>query len=195
MEGKGRNSLVNMAEDHHAISGYAFILHGGAISWLAKWQEIISLSTTESEYVAMTYAAKEALWLCSLLSQLFDTNLELTTLFSDNQSAIALTKDHQYHTHTKHIDIHFHFICWIIENGSLSNLLPHWRYGCRCPYEGFTISESQAFHERTQTCINLRGYELSPKSNSHKHDNCHVCNSLTFFTQQCTLHCLTFISP
>ena len=109
----------NMAEDRHAISGYAFILHGGAISWSAKRQEIISLSTTESEYVAATYAAKEALWLRSLLSQLFDTNLEPTTLFSDNQSAIALTKDHQYHARTKHIDIRFHFIRWIVENGSL----------------------------------------------------------------------------
>jgi hypothetical protein len=39
----------NMAEDHHAISGYAFLLHGSAVSWSAKQQEIISLSTTESE--------------------------------------------------------------------------------------------------------------------------------------------------
>ena len=41
------------------------------------------------------------------------------SLFSDNQSAIALTKDHQYHAHTKHIDICFHFIHWIVKNGSL----------------------------------------------------------------------------
>lgn len=74
---------------------------------------------TESEYVAATYAAKEALWLRSLISELFYTKLNATTLFCDNQSAIALMKDHQYHAHTKHIDIHFHFICWIIENGSL----------------------------------------------------------------------------
>ena len=109
----------NMAEDRHAISGYAFLLHSGAVSWTTKHQEIISLSTTESEYIAATYAAKEALWLQSLISQLFDTTLEATTLFSDNQSAIVLTKDHQYHTRTKHIDIQFHFIRWIIENGSL----------------------------------------------------------------------------
>ena len=109
----------NMAEDRHAISGYAFLLHGGAVSWTTKRQEIISLSTTESEYVAATYAAKEALWLRSLLSQLFDITLKPTTLFSDNQSAIALTKDHQYYACTKHIDIRFHFIRWIVENGSL----------------------------------------------------------------------------
>jgi hypothetical protein len=75
--------------------------------------------TTESEYVAVTHASKEALWLRSLISQLFDIALEPTTLFSDNQSAIALTNDHQYHLRTKDIDIRFHFIRWIIENGSL----------------------------------------------------------------------------
>src|ERR1700678_3166359 len=109
----------SMAEDRHAISGYAFLFHRGAVSWAAKRQEIVSLSTTESEYVAITHASKEALWLRSLISQFFDITLEPTTLFSDNQSAIALTKDHQYHPRTKHIDIQFHFIRWIIENGSL----------------------------------------------------------------------------
>ena len=96
----------SMAEDRKAISGYAFIINGGAVSWSAKRQEIISLSTTESEYIAATYAAKEALWLRSLILQLFGTKLGPTTLFSDNQSAIALTKDHQYHARSKHIDIH-----------------------------------------------------------------------------------------
>jgi hypothetical protein len=108
-----------MSEDRHTLSGYAFLINGGAISWSTKRQEIISLSTTESEYVAATYAAKEALWLHSLISQFFDTTLEPTTLFSDNQSAIALTKDHQFHARTKHIDVRFHFIRWIVENGSL----------------------------------------------------------------------------
>jgi hypothetical protein len=41
------------------------------------------------------------------------------TLYSDNQSAIALTKDHQYHACTKHIDIQYHFIRWIIKQGSI----------------------------------------------------------------------------
>ena len=41
------------------------------------------------------------------------------TLFLDNQSAIALTRDHQYHTRTKHIDVHCHFIRWVVENRTL----------------------------------------------------------------------------
>ena len=109
----------SMAKDRHAISGYTFMLYRGAVSWSAKWQEIVSLSTMESEYIAITHAAKEGLWIRSLLSQLFPGKLDPTTLFSDNQSAVALTKDHQYHACTKHIDIHFHFIRYIVENGSI----------------------------------------------------------------------------
>jgi len=95
------------------------MINGGAISWSAKRQELISLSTTESEYIAATYAAKEALWLRALISQLFEVQLNATTLFSDNQSAIALAKEHQYHSRTKHIDVRYHFIRWIIEEGKI----------------------------------------------------------------------------
>jgi hypothetical protein len=71
---------------------------------------------TESEYVAATHTAKEALWLHSLISQLFGNTVEVTTIFSDNQLAITFTKDYQC---TKHIDVQFHFIHWVVENGQL----------------------------------------------------------------------------
>jgi len=94
----------SMAEDRRAITGYAFLIDGGAVSWSSKRQEIVSLSTTESEYIAATHGMKEALWLRSLLSEVFGPISKATTLFSDNQAAIALTQDHQYHACTKHID-------------------------------------------------------------------------------------------
>jgi hypothetical protein len=62
---------------------------------------------------------KEALWLHSLISQLFGSNLGATTLYSDNQSTIALSREHQYHARTKHIDIRYHFIRWVIEEGKI----------------------------------------------------------------------------
>jgi hypothetical protein len=79
----------------------------------------VSLSTTKSEYVATTHTTKEALWLRSFIGQIFEPFTNPITLFSDNQSAITLTKDHQYHAHMKHIDIHFHFIRWVIEEEKL----------------------------------------------------------------------------
>jgi hypothetical protein len=109
----------SMHEDRKAISGYAFLLDGGAVSWSSKKQEIIALSTTEAEYVATTHAAKEALWLRSLIGEIFGEFSGPTTLHGDNQAAIALTRDHQYHARTKHIDIRFHFIRWIVADGKL----------------------------------------------------------------------------
>ena len=87
--------------------------------WLSKRQEIVSLSTTESEYIAATHGGKEALWLRSLISEVFGPITSPTTLFSDNQAAIALTRDHQYHLRTKHIDVRYHWIRWVVEKGSI----------------------------------------------------------------------------
>ena len=80
------------------------------------------LSTAESEYVATTHTTKEAIWLQRLIGEMFQPLTCLTTLYSDNQSAIALTRDGSYHACTKHIDIHYHFIHFSVENGSISFL-------------------------------------------------------------------------
>ena len=58
-------------EHRHAISGYVFLINGGAISWSSKKQELVMLSMAESEYVAATHASKEALWLCCLIEEIF----------------------------------------------------------------------------------------------------------------------------
>ena len=81
------------------------MLNGGAISWSSKRQDTVSLSTTEAEYIALTHAAKEAIWLKNIIGELFGTIPHPIQLYSDNQSAIALAKDDRYHAHTKHIDI------------------------------------------------------------------------------------------
>ena len=62
---------------------------------------------------------KEGLWLKSLLSEVFGPFTHPITLFSDNQAAIALTHDHQYHARTKHIDVQYHWIRWVVEEGAL----------------------------------------------------------------------------
>jgi len=95
------------------------MLNGGAVSWSSKRQDTISLSTTEAEYVALTHAAKEAIWLRNLISELFTPIAGPITLHSDNQSAIALAKDDRFHARTKHIDIRYHFIRYAIEEGNI----------------------------------------------------------------------------
>ena len=85
------------------------------------------MSTTESEYVALTHASKEALWLRSLIGQVFGPYSDAVPLNSDNQSAIALARDNQYHARTKHIDIRYHFIREAVEDDRI--VLAH------CPTE------------------------------------------------------------
>jgi hypothetical protein len=43
----------------------------------------------------------------------------LIPLYCDNQSAIALAQNGNYHAHTKHIDIRYHFIRYVIEQGHI----------------------------------------------------------------------------
>jgi hypothetical protein len=106
-------------EHRHAVSGYAFLIDGAAVSWASRKQEIITLSTTEAEYVAATHAAKESIWLRRFTESLFGPIPTPTTLYCDNQAAIHLATDDNYHTRTKHIDIHFHFIRQTITNGHI----------------------------------------------------------------------------
>ena len=90
------------------ISGYVYFVNGGAMSWLSKWQLLVTLSTTKAEYVRLTHAMKEAIWLRSLVFKLFPNakaEPNPILLYSDNQLAIALTKDNKYHARMKHIDI------------------------------------------------------------------------------------------
>ena len=53
----------SMSEDRHALWGYVFLVDGRSVSWGMRRQEIVSLLMTKSEYVAVTHATKEALWL------------------------------------------------------------------------------------------------------------------------------------
>jgi hypothetical protein len=109
----------SMHEERRAISGYAFLVDGGAVSWSSKKQEVVALSTTEAEYVAVSHAAKEALWLRSLLGEVFGRLAEPTP----STSIICLPLRLLRTTNTMHvpstIDIQFHFIRWVISEGRL----------------------------------------------------------------------------
>lgn len=92
--------------------GYIFSLAGGAVSWSSKLQRSVSTSTTEAEYLALGHAAKEAVWLRNFLAQIGCPELqtETTSVYGDNQGAIALVKNPEFHARTKHIDVSAHFI-------------------------------------------------------------------------------------
>ena len=99
-------------EDRKSTSGYVFMMSGSAVSWRSKKQSSVALSTAEAEYVALSCAAQEAMWLRQLFSNLLqDYKLsEPTTIYEDNQSAICMAKNNQSHGRSKHVDIKYHFV-------------------------------------------------------------------------------------
>ena len=96
--------------DRKSTSGYVFQISGGAITWKSKKQGCVALSTAEAEYIALSSAVQESVWLRRLTSELGSPPKTPTTIFEDNQSAIAMTKNPQFHGRAKHIDIKYHFI-------------------------------------------------------------------------------------
>jgi hypothetical protein len=64
------SDFVGDLDKRRSTSGYVFTLAGGSISWMSKLQETIALSTTEEEYIVVSHACKEAIWLKGLLGEL-----------------------------------------------------------------------------------------------------------------------------
>ena len=109
-------------DDRKSIGGYTFLLNGAAICWNSKKQTTIALSSTEAEYMALTQATKESIWLQGLLEDLRARKhlKELRGISIDNQGALALAKNPEFHARTKHIDIQYHFIRQHIEEGRIT---------------------------------------------------------------------------
>eukprot|EP00253_Pinus_taeda_P003453 PITA_03453 len=116
-------------DKRRSTTGYVFTLAGGAISWISKLQETIALSTTEAEYIATSYASKEAIWLKGLLDEIGRTQ-EKVNVLCDSQSAIHLATNLAYHSRTKHIDVRYHFLRHVIYGRKVALQKVHTRENC-----------------------------------------------------------------
>uniref|UniRef100_A0A1J3GF14 Retrovirus-related Pol polyprotein from transposon TNT 1-94 n=1 Tax=Noccaea caerulescens TaxID=107243 RepID=A0A1J3GF14_NOCCA len=102
-------------DKRRSISGMMFTAGGNPISWRSSLQKVAALSTTEAEYMALTEASKEAVWLKGLMNEL-GFKQEAVNIYSDSQSALALAKNVVFHERTKHIAVKYHFIRDLITN-------------------------------------------------------------------------------
>jgi hypothetical protein len=114
------------AIDRVSISAYVFTFNGAAISWSSKRQRTISTSTVEAEYVALCTGAKQAVWLRALFIELGQSQFlaknpgKSVLIYGDNQGALALVENPENHARTKHIDVQYHYIRYLVGNGSVS---------------------------------------------------------------------------
>ena len=109
-------------KDRKSISGYCFFFLDSLVSWSSRKQRIVSTSSTESEYYALTNAFKEAIWI-----KLFLTLTKLPTphpfsIFCDNQSTCVISKSDTISSRTKHIDVRHHFIRHHVNDGSFATV-------------------------------------------------------------------------
>ena len=109
-------------KDRKSISGYCFFFLDSLVSWSSRKQRIVSTSSTESEYYALTNAIKEAIWI-----KLFLTLTKLPTprplpIFCDNQSTCVIAKSDTISSRTKYIDVRHHFIRHHVNDGSFSTV-------------------------------------------------------------------------
>jgi hypothetical protein len=114
-------SLGNL-ENYSSLAGFCFMLGDSLISWKSFKEPVIALSTAEAEYIALTSAVQE----CIFLQQFFNglgMKQSMTEIHEDNNACIALAKNPQEKKRTRHIQIRFHWIREQLENKVFS-LIP-----------------------------------------------------------------------
>jgi hypothetical protein len=82
----------------------------GAIAWSSRKQPIVTLSTTEAEFIAAAHCVCEGIWLKRILDSIGLQQQPCLTVLCDNNSTIKLSKNPVMHGRSKHIDIRFHFL-------------------------------------------------------------------------------------
>lgn len=106
-------------DTRQTTTGYVFLFQNAAISWASKLQKRITLSSTESEYMAMVSATKESIWLKELQLEIFPSSPKVMKLHCDNKSAIHVATNNSYSDATKHIDVKTKFLHQMVSLGEI----------------------------------------------------------------------------
>lgn len=97
-----------------STSGYTFQINGNTVVWKSKRQNSVALSTAEAEYVSLSEATSEIIWVNNVLLDLSIDIPKPIVLYEDNQSAIKIATAQA--SKAKHIDIRYHFVREKIED-------------------------------------------------------------------------------
>ena len=108
----------NDPTDRKSNTGYCFKYMGSTVHWKSHKQTMVTLSSTEAEYNALTEAAQEAIWMTRVLQDL-NQNTDTVVIYEDNQSCIHLLQNSNSFR-TKHIDTKYHFVRDLVKAQTIS---------------------------------------------------------------------------
>ena len=119
-KGRQRQGLVAYADSAYANSvrsrsttGFVFMINGSPVTWNSRKQMVTAQSSTEAEYMTVSEAAKQAIWIRHFLYSISKEavyNMALTTIFENNQGVIKLADNPVNHSKMKHIAVYYHAI-------------------------------------------------------------------------------------
>jgi len=131
-------------EHRKSITGYFTILASGITFWLSHKQKSVALSSTETEYMALSDCSHQLVWTSNLLSEIgFD--IPVSYLYGDNLGSLFWSTNPVQEKRSKHIDIQYHYVRDAIENDKIK---PYHIDGARNPADILTKNLGQIlFHQ------------------------------------------------
>ena len=105
--------------DHRSTTGYCTFLGGNLVTWRSKKQEVVSKSSTEAKFRAMSKGIDEVMWIKYLLEGLKISYIKPIIIRCGNKSAISIAHDPVYHDRMKHVNIDRFYIQEHLEQGIL----------------------------------------------------------------------------
>ena len=113
---------------------FVILFMGCPLLWISKLQTQISLSTMESEYIALSHSMRELIGTREVLKEIFKHvfnndsitpecitthkygSIPQSTVFEDNESCLKFATLPKFSPRTKHIAIPYHFFQSKVEN-------------------------------------------------------------------------------
>ncbi|XP_039144100.1 uncharacterized mitochondrial protein AtMg00810-like [Dioscorea cayenensis subsp. rotundata] len=116
LEGFSDSDWCGDLRDRKSTSGFVFNLGSGAVCWASKKQDVVALSSTETEYIALCGACCHGVWMKKILTDFGIQVEDAFPILCDNKFCILIAKNPALHGRSKHIDVKFHYIRELVNN-------------------------------------------------------------------------------
>ena len=107
-------------ETHRSTTGSVFLMAGGPIQWKSQRQALVSLSSTEAEFISLCSTVKETIWIRKLGTELKILKDKPTMIYCDNQSAIRISSNEKCMHRTRHMGVQAAYPREQVEEGNIN---------------------------------------------------------------------------